>query len=130
MVTHPEPYRFERANWMIQILLEGDSTTDKLPVIPLADVQAGVVLNVPPGVYKVISSAWVRKFPVASGGALANLSVNAGEVVVLQAQDVRQDAHPYDKTRLQVLDRHRWTLTDREQFSEFMSALIPGETQY
>ena len=124
MVAHPTPHRFDRSRWMIQIQLEGDAPTDKLPVIPLADLQAGLVLNVPPGNYKVITSAWIRKYPPASGGSYDYVAVKAGEVVVLRAGGVGVDEHPYPNTKLTIEDRHKWTLQSTNQLQDFISGII------
>lgn len=124
MVVHPVPENFNHQQWMILIQLEGKEATDKLPVIPLADLQAGLVLNVPPGNYQVISSAWIRKSPPASGGSLENVLVNKDELVVLRADKVGADEYPYPITNLTIDNRHKWTLQSPAQLQDYISGLV------
>ncbi|MBU0690420.1 hypothetical protein KKC97_12540 [bacterium] len=124
LVTHPKPNNFERTQWMTQIQLEGKEPTDRLPIVPLADLQAGLVLNVPPGNYKVVSSAWIRRDPPASGGSQDHVMVNAGEVVVLQAGDISGDEYPYPNTLMTIQARHKWTLRSPSELQDFIAGMI------
>ena len=124
LVKHPKPHRFDRSQWMIQIQLEGELSTDTLPMIPIADLQAGLMLNVPPGTYKVISSAWIRKYPPASGGSLENVLVNAGELVELKAGGVGMDEFPYPNTKLTIGKREKWTLQSPNKLQEFIASVV------
>jgi hypothetical protein len=129
MVLHPAPPKFNRDSWMVQVVLEGAESTDKLPVIPLADLRCATVLNIPPGDYTVISSSYLRKQPVFAGGSLDHVIVKAGEIVILTAGGVGTDEFPYPDIRLKIVDRKPWTLRSRDRFHQFVAAIVKDSAQ-
>lgn len=124
LVVFPKPQNFDRNQWMTQIQLEGNEPTDRLPMLPIADLQAGMVLNVPPGSYQVIATGWMRRDPPAAGGSLDRVVVNAGEVVTLQASNISNDEFPYPNTSLTIKNRNKWTLQNPAQLQEFIAGII------
>jgi len=123
LVVYPKPHRFDRQDWMAQVTLRGEHDAARLPRFPLADIQSLAVLNVLPGRYNVVTESWMRRYPPSSGGSVKDLIINAGEIVVLKAGPLGTQRRPYDGAPLDVVERTRWSLTDRNKLSDYLQSL-------
>jgi hypothetical protein len=129
LVHLPTTISYDRADWMAQIDLEGPYETDGLPRIPLPELQAVLVLNLPPGVYRVTAQAWIRKLLPFVGGSLINAEVVAGEITVLRGKYLRGEPYPYFGLPLTKLPSQRWTLETPGGLREFLATVIPPVTK-
>ena len=126
LVTFPRRENFAREDWMAQVLLTGASNTSELPRVPMADLQAVLVLNVPPGQYNVIAHSWLRKRETESpyGGSASDVDIQAGQITVLKASYAGSDTYPFAQTPLQFTSIFPWTLDSPQALSIYISDVI------
>lgn len=113
-----------REDWLAQIHLQGAHDTHSLPRIPLADLKSLLVLDVEPGVYRVIAQAWVRKHTPTTGGTLDSVRVSSGQVTVLRAQPLSDEFSAEPEVPLLPIGRQTWTLRTEGELPSYVSEVL------
>ena len=124
LVTFPKPSDFTPDEWLAQVNLNGPAETRSCPRIPLSEIQALMVLNIPPGSYEVTSLAWMRTRVPDSGGTLPKVEIRAAEVTVLRCPSLGGNPTFQPTQPLIALGRASWTLSQPEQFPDFVAEIL------
>jgi hypothetical protein len=124
LVIFPATKNVVAESWMAQINLEGKPDTKSLPRVPLADLNAILVLNVPPSTYKVMSHAWLRRSPPRVGGSLEGVRVTAGEISILQGQMLGESLYPYNGVHMQKRPSVVWQLDSPDRLHDYLAAVV------
>jgi hypothetical protein len=124
LVVFPATRDVVAENWMAQINLEGDQDTKSLPRIPLSELNAVIVLNVPPGKYKVMAHAWLRRSPPRVGGSLEGVRVTAGEISILRGQALGENLYPYANVQMQKSPSAVWQLDAPDRLRDYLAKVI------
>jgi len=111
-------------DWLALIHLQGGPDTRALRRMPLADLQAMIVLDVEPGEYRVVAQAWKRKFPPSSGGTLDSVRVTAGHLTILTAPPLYGEFSAEPQARLMQKGRTIWTLRSESELPNFVSEVL------
>jgi hypothetical protein len=121
MVVFPQMSQSSAENWLAMINLDGPFATNQLPRMPFADLQSVMVYNIVPGKYKIVASAAFRKSQPSYGGSLDSLDVHAGELIVLSAKALGQEASPYPNVRLDYVEHSPWTLESSDKLHDYIA---------
>ncbi|MBU1983906.1 hypothetical protein KJ815_05800, partial [bacterium] len=115
---------FIREDWLTLVRLYGSSDTQTLPRIPLADLQTVLVLDVEPGIYRVVAQAWTRKHHPTAGGVLDSVRVESGKITVLRAQRLTGPFVAEPEVPLFHSASQTWTLRSADQLPDFVSEIV------
>ena len=129
LIVFPHDPRIARADWLAQVNLNGDHDTRSLPRVPMGDLQAMMVLHIPPGTYRVTTNAYRRGNPPAIGGSLPNVEIRSGQMTILKARPLQGDPYPYFATPLEVADTVPWTLKSPNQLKDFIAQAVKETTK-
>ncbi|MCB9357681.1 MAG: hypothetical protein H6508_00510 [Calditrichaeota bacterium] len=119
VVIFPEAQQKEE--WLSLIRLKGASDTDRLPRIPLASSNTMTLLNIPPGMYQISASAWLRKSPPYTGGISDSVNLTPGELLILRAPPLPNEDITPDHYKLDVVGRKTWTVAAPQQLPPFIA---------
>lgn len=111
-------------DWLALVHLQSELDARALRRMPLADLQAMIVLDVEPGVYRVVAQAWRRKFPPSSGGTLDSVRVTAGHLTILTAPPLYGEFTAEPQARLTQKGRTIWTLRSESELPEFVAEAL------
>lgn len=123
---HPEA---NRETWLSQATLVGPWDTKVLPRISLADQQAILIMNVPPGAYSMVAQAWLRKMAPHAGGSLSGIEIAAGKLTIVQGNRLKGGERFDPVEPLVVLDTVPWKLKRTEEFHEYIAGVIQSSVK-
>jgi hypothetical protein len=125
MVTFPTRGQFDRDAFMAQVQISGGEDFDRLPRMPMGDLECILVLNIPPGSYQIVAHSWLRKRDVGPqyGGSLNNVVIKAGMVTVLGGKKIGSEPYPYPNLPLESLRSFPWMAQNAGALKEFVAGI-------